>query len=277
MIAAALARAAQRLAARSDSARLDAELLLAQVLRLERSQLLARSDQPLGEDSARLFAALIERRAQGEPVAYLLGRREFWTLELEVSAAVLVPRPETELVVELALARLPAGPARVLDLGTGSGAIGLAIARECPGARVDLVDASAAALAVAEQNRTRLRLGNARALLGDWYAPVAAERYRIIVANPPYLARGDPHLELPELAFEPRDALVAGPSGLEALSAIAAGALAHLENAGILILEHGATQGEACRRLLAAAGLESIETHRDLASLERATLGVKPG
>ena len=277
MIGAALARATARLAARSDSARLDAELLLAHVLGLERGRLLARAEQPLGEAPARAFEALIARRAKGEPVAYLIGRREFWTLVLEVDAAVLVPRPETELVVELALARLPAAPARVLDLGTGSGAIGLAIARERPAVRVDLVDASAAALAVAEHNRARLGLGNARTLLGHWYAPVAGERYALIVANPPYLAEADPHLDAPELAFEPRRALVAGRSGLEALEAIAAGALSHLDRAGALILEHGATQGEACRRLMGAAGLDRVETHRDLGSLERATLGVKPG
>ena len=277
MIAAALARATARLAAHSDSARLDAELLLAQVLGLERGRLLARSEQPLGEAPAHAFEALIERRARGEPVAYLLGRREFWTLTLEVDAAVLVPRPETELLVELALARLPAGPARVLDLGAGSGAIGLAIARERPAARVDLVDASATAVAVAERNRTRLGLGNARTLNGDWYSPVAGERYQVIVANPPYLADTDVLCAASGLAFEPRAALIAGPVGLEALEAITAGALSHLVPSGVLILEHGAAQGAACRLLLGAAGLASIETHRDLAALERATLGVNPG
>lgn len=277
MIAAALARATARLARHSGSARLDAELLLAHVLSLERGRLLGRGEQPLDARATAAFEALVERRLEGEPVAYLVGRREFWTLSLGVEAAVLVPRPETELLVELALARLPAGPGRVLDLGTGSGAIGLAIARERPAVAVDLVDASEAALAVAERNRRRLGLDNARTLLGDWYAPVEQEHYRVIVANPPYLADSDPHLASPELAFEPRAALVAGASGLEALEAIAAGARSHLEDSGVLILEHGALQGEACRRLLGAAGLASIETHRDLASLERATLGVKPG
>ena len=277
MIAAALARASARLAPASGSARLDAELLLAHVLGLERGRLLARAAEALGADEAAAFEALIARRARGEPVAYLLGRREFWTLDLEVSAAVLVPRPETELLVELALARLPAGGARVLDLGTGSGAIGLALARERPAARLDLVDASAAAIALAESNRARLGLGNARTLLGDWYAPVAGERYALIVSNPPYLAATDPHLAAPELGFEPRAALVAGASGLEALAAIIADASPHLEPGGALILEHGAAQGADCRRLLGAAGFGAIATHRDLAGLERATLGVKPG
>ncbi len=278
MIGAALVRATARLAAGSDSGRLDAELLLAHVLGIERGQLRARDGESLSERQARDFEGLVSRRERGEPVAYLLGRRDFWTLSLEVNAAVLVPRPETELLVEIALERLRGrlGPA-VLDLGAGSGAIGLALASERPDAQIDLVDSSAAALAVAERNRARLALGNARTLLGDWYAPVAGRHYALIVANPPYLAATDPHLGAAPLGHEPRQALVSGPEGLEALAIIAAGASAHLDPGGALILEHGASQGAATRALLASVGLDGIETRRDLAGLERATLGGRPG
>ena len=278
MIGAALAAAERRLAPTSASARLDAELLLAHVLGIGRGVLLARPDAALTPGTAARFTALLERRAAGVPVAYLLGEREFWSLALEVGPAVLVPRPETELLVEWALERLTGlGAPRVLDLGAGSGAIGLALAHERADARVDLVEASPQALAVAERNRARLALGNARTLLGEWFGPVGGARYALIVANPPYLAADDPHLASGELGHEPRAALVAGATGLEALGAIARQAPAHLEPAGALILEHGATQGAAVRALLGAAGLAGVETRRDLAGLERATLGVRPG
>jgi release factor glutamine methyltransferase len=278
MISAALEAATAALAAHSASARLDAEVLLAHVLGASRAELLVRGAEALAPAAAAAYAALLHRRAAGEPVAYLLGRREFWTLTLEVDATVLVPRPETELLVELALAALaPRDAGRVLDLGTGSGAVGLAIASERAAARVDLVDASAAALAVAERNRVRLGLGNARTVLGDWFGPVAGCRYALIVANPPYLAVDDPHLGDRALMHEPRTALVAGPSGLEAVAAIAAGARTHLEPGGWLIVEHGWTQGPQARELLARSGLEAVRTERDLAGTERATLGRAPG
>ncbi len=274
MISAALARAARRLASSSDSPRLDAELLLAHVLGVERGRLAALADRPFAAAEAAAFAALLARRAGGEPVAYLLGRRDFWTLTLEVGPGVLVPRPETELVVEVALEALAGRPApAVLDLGTGSGAIGLAIAGERPDATVDLVDASADALAIAERNRARLGIGNARVLAGDWFGAVAGRRYDLIAANPPYLAADDPHLAAAELAHEPRVALVSGPGGLEAVAAIAAGAPAHLVAGGCLVLEHGAGQGAAVRALLGQAGLGGIATRRDLAGHERATAG----
>ena len=278
MIGEALARATAQLADVSGSARLDAQVLLAHVLGLERGQLGAREAQVLGEAERQTFEGLLVSRARGVPIAYLVGSREFWTLRLEVDAAVLVPRPETELLVELALERLhPLAQPHALDLGTGSGAIGLAIASERADARVDLVDASAAALAVAERNRARLGLGNARTLLGHWYGPVAGSRYALIAANPPYLSSTDPHLATAELAHEPVAALVAGTTGLESLEEIARGAPGHLEAGGVLLLEHGATQGAATRALMARAGLEAIETRRDLAGLERATLGVRAG
>lgn len=276
MIGAALARATRLLAPVSDSPRLDAELLLAHALGIERGRLAAVDDVPLGAAEAEAYAALLARRVAGEPVAYLLGRREFWTLTLEVGTGVLVPRPETELLVELALAALAGRRSpTVLDLGTGSGAIGLAIAAERPDAAVDLLDASAAALTIAERNRARLGLRNARTLPGDWCSTLAERRYDLVVSNPPYLAAGDPHLAGAELRHEPAAALVAGPTGLEALAAIAAAAPAHLLPAGRLVLEHGAEQAAAVRGLLAGNGFEAVVTFRDLAGHERATAGTR--
>ena len=206
-----------------------------------------------------------------------MGRRDFWTLTLAVGPGVLVPRPETELLVEAALEALAGRTApRVLDLGTGSGAIGLAIASARADAQVDLVDASPEALAVAEANRHALGLGNARTLPGDWFAGLGAARYDAILSNPPYLADADPHLANAQLAHEPPVALVSGPTGLEALGSIATGAMAHLEPGGLLALEHGATQAQAVRGLLAAAGFGAIRTRLDLAGLERATQGTRP-
>jgi len=276
MIGTALERGARLLAAASDSPRLDAELLLAHVLGVDRARLAATDDRPLAPAEVAAYDALLARRTAGEPVAYLLGRRDFWTLTLEVGPAVLVPRPETELVVEIALAALAGRPApAVLDLGTGSGAIGLAIAAERADASVDLVDASPAALAVAERNRARLGLGNVRVLAGDWFAAVPGRRYHLVTANPPYLASDDPHLAAGELRHEPSAALIAGPSGLESLAAIAAAAPAHLLPGGRLVVEHGTAQGAAVRALLAAAGLRDVASHADLAGHERATAGTR--
>lgn len=278
MIARALERAVGALGAVTATPRLDAEILLAHVLGIDRGQLRARAQSVLSAAESARFGALLERRGRGEPVAYLVGYREFWSLSLEVNAAVLVPRPESELLVELGLESLPrAGVVSVLDLGAGSGAIGLAIARERPDARVDLVDSSPAAVAVAERNRVALGLSNARTLCGDWYAPTGGARYALIVANPPYLAAADPHLAGPGLRHEPQAALVAGPSGLEAIARIVAGARAHLAARGTLLVEHGATQGPAARQLFASAGLGAIDTRRDLAGLDRATLGREAG
>lgn len=273
-VAQALASARHRLVA-SDSAELDAELLLGFVLGLPRTRLIADDRRALDPGELERFDALVARRAAGEPVAYLTGRRGFWTLELEVTPDVLVPRPETELLVELALVRLPPGPCRVLDLGTGSGALALAIASERADATVDAVDESAAATAVARRNAETAGLGNLRFGVGHWFEPVGGRHYHAIVANPPYLAADDPHL--PALVHEPRGALVAGLTGLEALAEIAAGAGAHLLPGGWLLAEHGEAQGEAVRRLWTEAGLVEVATCRDLAGLERATIGRLPG
>ncbi|MBX3702824.1 MAG: peptide chain release factor N(5)-glutamine methyltransferase [Steroidobacteraceae bacterium] len=268
----AVAALAHRFAAVSDSATLDAELLLAEVAGTSRAALAADPERALSPAQVDRLEALAGRRQRGEPVAYLTGRREFWSLELAVTPAVLVPRPETELLVELGLAAI-AGIARpsVLDLGTGSGAIALAIARERPDAAVTAVDVGAGALAVAAGNASRLGIGNIRFLRGSWFGPVAGERFDLVAANPPYLAAEDPALAA--LAHEPRAALVAGPTGLEALAEICAGAPAALAPGGVLVAEHGAGQGEAVRTLMARAGLGGIATHCDLARFERVTQG----
>jgi release factor glutamine methyltransferase len=261
----------RRLAA-SPSADLDAELLLAHVLRCGRAALAAAPERELSDAEARALAELAVRRCAGEPVAYLTGRRAFWTLDLEVTPEVLVPRPETELLVETALGELRtvARPA-VLDLGTGSGAIALAIASERPDASVTAVDQSAAALEVAARNAFRLRIGNVRFLQGSWYEPVDALKFHVIIANPPYVAEGDPLLAA--LAHEPRPALVSGPEGLDALAEICRGARQHLAAGGILIVEHGASQGGAVRAMVTGAGLGRVATLNDLAGLPRATRG----
>ncbi len=262
----------RRQLAASPSADLDAELLLAHVLGCSRAALAAAPERELNAAQAQALAGLAARRRDGEPVAYLTGRRAFWTLDLEVTPDVLVPRPETELLVEAALEELRAvaGPS-VLDLGTGSGAIALAIASERPDAFVTAVDSSAAALAIAARNAKRLQIGNVRFLHGSWYGPAAADQYRAIVSNPPYVAEDDPLLAA--LVCEPRSALVAGPEGLDALAEVCAGAPPQLVTGGLLIVEHGAGQGPAVRTMMAGAGLRRVATLNDLAGLPRATRG----
>lgn len=247
--------------------RLDAELLLAHVLDVPRASVIARDERVLTPEELGDFERLLARRLAGEPLAYLTGTKEFWTLELEVTPDVLVPRPETELLVEWGTAL---GAASVLDLGTGSGAVALALARGLPSARVTAVDRSAAALAVARGNGARLRLA-VEWLPGSWFEPVRGRRFDLVVSNPPYVAEGDPHLR--DLRFEPALALASGADGLDALRTIVAGAPVHLEPGGWLLVEHGATQGAAVRDLFARAGFRGVETRRDLAGHERATGG----
>ena len=274
-----LQRGARSLESHSDSPRLDAELLLGRTLRLSRSALIARSNDPVSSEREQGYASLIEQRLKGAPVAYLTGTREFWSLALRVTPAVLVPRPETELLVELALQRLPgrqAGPAvdracSVLDLGTGSGAIALAIASERPGVRVTGVDISPSALEVAVQNSRDLGLARIDWRLGSWFEPVPGERFDVIVANPPYVAAADPALE--RLRAEPAIALCGGPTGLEALSAIAGAAVPHLHTHGWLILEHGSDQAPDVARLLERHGFAEVRSHLDFSGKPRVTLG----
>ncbi len=277
-LAAALETAAVTLGG-GDGGRVDAEILLAHLLDWPRSRLLAYPEAPLDAATAGRFASLLGQRAAGVPVAYLLGAREFWSITLRVTPDVLVPRPESELLVDLLLAELRDRPGpTVLDLGTGSGAIGLAVARERSDAAVWLTDACAAAAAVARDNAAAHRLGNVTLRIGSWYEPLPAGlAFDAIASNPPYLAAADPHLASGGLDHEPRAALVGGDTGLEALAAVAGGAPGRLRTGGLLVVEHGCTQGPAVRDLFAAAGLVAVATHRDLAGHERATAGRRPG
>lgn len=250
--------------------RLDAELLLAHVLGSQRSTLLAHGERTVAAADAVRYRKLIERRAAGEPLAYLTGVREFWSLDLTVSPAVLIPRPETELLVErvLELAGQPrTRPLRVLDLGTGSGAVALALASEAPSWSITGIDRSAAALEVARGNARRLGLERVEWLEGDWFDPVGRRRFDLVCGNPPYIRAGDDALAA--LRFEPRDALVSGAGGLEALHRIIADARAHLEPGGWLVLEHGADQAGAVSAALVAAGYARVVCRRDLAGHDR--------
>lgn len=275
-VAAVLASAAARLQTASDTPLLDVQLLLAHCLGRDRGYLYTWPEQPVPAPELARFEQLLERRASGVPVAYLLGRQGFWDLELEVAPGVLVPRPETELLVELALERLSAdAPARVLDLGTGSGAIALAVAAARPAAQVTAVERSAAALTLARRNACRLGLERVELLAGDWFQPLAGRRFELILANPPYIGPDEP--ELGRLGHEPRQALVADEAGLADLRRICAGAPNHLEPGGWLALEHGYRQGEAVRKLMQAAGLQAPVSHRDLQGHERVTTAQRPG
>jgi len=251
----------------------EAATLTLACLGLPRSALVTDPERPLtGAETARL-ADWTARRAAGVPLAYLVGRRGFWSLDLSVSPAVLVPRPETELLVERAL-RTGDGlgaSVRALDLGTGSGAIALAIAHERPGWRLTAVERSPEALAVARGNALRLGLDRVEFLAGDWFAPVGARRFDLVVSNPPYVAADDPVLQGDSLRHEPRGALTPGPDALAALHAIIDAAPAHLPPGGALLLEHGATQGAAVRARLATRGYADIVSHRDPAGHERVT------
>jgi len=258
-------------------ARFDAETLLGHVLGRDRAWLFAHAGDALEAEVAERFAGLWRRRQAGEPVAYLTGRRGFWTFDLEVSPATLVPRPETELLVELALARLPQdAPARVADLGTGSGAIALAIASERPQAAVIATDASKPALAVAVANAQRNGIGNVWFRRGHWCAALGEERFDLIASNPPYIAEGDPHLDEGSLPHEPAMALSSGTDGLDAIRAIVADAPSHLVRGGWLLLEHGLAQGAAVRELLVSAGFIEVATEADLEGRDRVTLGRTP-
>ena len=273
-IHALLLAASQQLNGHSDSAQLDAEVLLAAALGRSRSYLHAWPERMPGPEAMACFGAWLERRLKGEPVAYLLGRREFWSLELAVTPDTLIPRPETELLVELALARLPADEAVIIaDLGTGSGAIALALALERPQARIVATDQSQAALAVAQRNAQRLNLAKIEFRLGDWCAPLTGECFDLIVANPPYVAAADSGWRQGALRFEPPTALISGPDGLDALRTIIVQAPDYLKPGGWLVLEHGYDQGEAVPALLRKRGFIEVIDHQDTAGLSRASSG----
>lgn len=255
-------------------ARHEAEHLLLHVIDRDRAWLFAHGDAPLSDTDAAAFEALLARRIAGEPVAYLVGHRGFWTLDLQVSPATLIPRPETERLVELALERLPTDlPLRIADLGTGTGAIALALASERPQARVVATDLSDDALALARANGSANDLTNVDFRAGSWWTPVAGERFHLIASNPPYIAEGDAHLAQGDLRFEPPAALSSGADGLDAIRTIVAGAPAHLLPGGWLLLEHGWDQGDAIRALMTAAGFVDVVTETDLEQRDRVTLG----
>ncbi|MEA9564249.1 MULTISPECIES: peptide chain release factor N(5)-glutamine methyltransferase [unclassified Xanthomonas] len=254
--------------------RTDAEPLLLHALGRDRAWLFAHGRDPVPPTIAQAFDALVQRRQAGEPVAYLTGSRGFWTLDLAVSTATLIPRADTEALVELALERLDQAPGRrVADLGTGSGAIALAIASERPQAQVIATDASAAALAIAQRNADSHRLSNVECRQGSWFVPLAGERFDLIASNPPYIAAGDPHLAQGDLRYEPASALASGSDGLDDIRSIVADAPAHLRAGGWLLLEHGWDQGAAVAELLRTRGFTQVATHQDLEQRDRVTLG----
>ena len=270
----ALSSAGEMLAARNDHPALEAAVLLAHVLGVTRAHLHTRPEQVLRESQLRDYFDLVARRKAGEPVAYLIGRREFWSMDLLVNQHTLIPRPETELLVELALERIPThAEFHILDLGTGSGAIALAIARERPRCRVTASDLSPQALAVARTNAERLNIANVSFREGSWFSPFSTERFDIIVANPPYVAEHDPHLDEGDLPAEPQSALVAGPTGLEMIGAIIAGAKRHMREGAWLLMEHGYNQAGMVTTLLHDAAYHQIETWRDAAGIERISGG----
>ena len=253
----------------------DARVLLRYACGVDDAYLVTHTDDKLSPAQSATYATLVARRAAGEPVAYIVGTREFFSLDFKVTPAVLIPRPETELLVEIALERIAADRAAgVLDLGTGSGCIAIAIAKHRPRARVVAVDRSAAALAVARENSARHCAANLELRLSNWFSNLGAECFDLIVANPPYVAARDPHLQSGDLRAEPVDALSAGEDGLECLRAIMAAAPAHLNNGGVLAVEHGYDQAPRCRELLAAAGLEEVFSRTDIAGIERVSGGV---
>lgn len=270
---------AARLARVSDEPRREAEVLLGTALGRPRAWLLGHPEERILDcEATDRYEALVTRRALGEPVAYLLGKKEFWSLPLAVGPGVLIPRPETELLVERGLAHLPVDlPVVAMDLATGSGAVALAIATERPLARLVATDLAEAAVDTARRNAARLGLGErVEVRPGHWYEPVAGQRFDLIVANPPYIAAGDPRVEPGVRRYEPPQALFAGVDGLDALRAVIAGAPAHLMAGGWLAVEHGDTQAADVRALFEAAGFEAVRTHADPAGRDRCTEGRRP-
>ena len=255
---------------------LEARMLLERVLGKSRAWLIAHAQEAAGPEAERAFAGLVERRLQGEPIAYILGVREFYGLEFLVTPAVLIPRPETELLAELALARIPENAAaRVLDLGTGSGAIAVVLAKQRPQARVTAVEVDYAALVVARANAKRHGV-SVRFFCGDWFGALRGETFDLIVSNPPYVAAADAHLAAGDLRFEPQRALVGGADGLDCIRAIVASAGAHLRPGAWLLFEHGYDQAEACRALLEAEGYREVQSWLDLAGIPRVSGGIRP-
>lgn len=262
----------ERLQGVSDSSRLDAELLLCHVLQRPRSYLFTWSDREVATPDQQAYEQLLTRRLKGEPVAHLIGSQAFWTLDLEVTADTLIPRPETETLVEVALDKLANGPYRVADLGTGTGAIALALASERSGWQVVGCDRVDAAVVLAERNRQRLEIRNADFVLGSWFEPLIG-RFDMIVSNPPYIDPQDPHLQQGDVRFEPLSALIADKQGMADIEKIASDAREHLNTGGWLLFEHGYDQGQCVRALLEQLGYDDVATIQDLGDRDRVTLG----
>ena len=261
----------------SGSARIEVQCLLQSVLRVDRAWLLGHPEQSLDVDQHARYMVLFERRLNGEPVAYLLGEREFFGLTFTVTPATLIPRPETELLVELALQHIPRQEKfQILDLGTGSGAIALSIARARPEAEIVAVDVSLPALEVAQLNARRLNLSNVKLLHGNWFEAIRGNRFDIIVSNPPYVAVGDEHLNQGDVRFEPHSALASGDDGLEDIRHIVSQAKSYLNASGWLLFEHGHDQAAQAHALLQQTGFDRIFSARDLAGIERVSGGTRP-
>lgn len=268
-----LDKATQKLENISSTPGLDAELLLSHILDRPRSQLRANPDAKLIDADIAVFNRLLQRRMEMEPIAYILGQKEFWSLNLEITPDVLIPRPETELLIELVLKHYQTDENIVLaDLGTGSGAVALAIASERPNWEVFATDKSQAALQLAAYNAKNLNFNNVEFLQGDWCQPLLSQKFDIIVSNPPYIAESDQHLQR-DIKFEPTEALIAADNGLRDIKNIIQHAQSHLKSTGLLMLEHGCDQGENVRSLMSQHGYKNIITHKDLAGLERVTVG----
>lgn len=260
----------------SESPRRDAEIILEFVTGKGRTYILAFGETQLTDAQCEQLNSLVARRQRGEPVAHLTGVREFWSLPLFVSPATLIPRPDTECLVEQALARLPASPCRILDLGTGTGAIALALASERPDCTVTAVDRMPDAVDLANRNRLNLAIDNVRVLQSNWFSALSGQQFEMIVSNPPYIDEQDPHLAQGDVRFEPLSALVAGASGLADIMLIIDQSRRVLSAGGYLLLEHGWQQGEAVRDAFTRAGYQAVETCRDYGGNERVTLGRIP-
>jgi len=260
----------------SESPRRDAEILLGFVTGKARTFILAFGETPLTDEQQEQLAALLARRVRGEPVAHLIGEREFWSLPLFVSPATLIPRPDTECLVEQALARLPAAPCRILDLGTGTGAIALALASERPDCQVTAVDLIPDAVALAQRNADHLGIRNIEIVQSRWFSALEGQTFSLIVSNPPYIDAQDPHLAQGDVRFEPLSALVAADNGLADLHTLIKDAPRYLLPQGWLLLEHGWQQGAAVREIFARYGWQQVETCRDYGDNERLTLGRRP-